>query len=207
MESVRHLGTAMLDYLAMRPQAEKFLAPLRETFLMGTPKAVPHDDQATRIACQYTMGAGSVRSDPLVRMVQAALPDLSWGTAYDGDPAAGDGFAERAAATFVFGGKGPFGARDVMAGIFVVGPRVRYFDHAHGPEELYLPIAGRARYWSASKGWRMAGPDDVIVHEPWEWHAMETQDEPVLILWSWLGANTIDVWPDLRPSFGDQPLH
>ena len=93
-----------------------------------------------------------------------------------------------------------------LAGFFLVGPEVAYHDHAHAPEELYLPVAGEGRFWAERSGWRAAGSGEVIVHQPWEWHAMRTCAAPVLIFWMWLGPEGFDDTPLLRPLIGGEVL-
>ena len=130
---------------------------------------------------------------------------FDWVRPYEGDPRAGRGFAEGAAYCMLSGAAAAGAAADFSGGFFIVAADVDYHDHRHGPTELYLPLSGRARYWTATGGWRQAAPGTAMVHAPWEWHAMQTRDEPVLIFWAWRNEDRVDEALELRESFGGRP--
>ncbi|MEM7188134.1 MAG: dimethylsulfonioproprionate lyase family protein [Pseudomonadota bacterium] len=193
---------AMLAYLAGRPGAVRFSAALATIPALNPQACRTASARGAMIADVEWTGKGSATSQALIEVIERERSNLDWVTPYEDDAETGTGFAEGAAYCKLIGPDAPFPARDVMAGLFVVKAGVSYFDHSHGPEELYLPIAGRGRFWADGAGWKQAGPDDVIVHARWQWHAMETVTEPVLILWSWLGPEGFGIWPALRPTFG-----
>ena len=72
-------------------------------------------------------------------------------------------------------------------GLFLVDPSTYYPPHAHSAEELYLPLSGTALYSVGDKPPREQPPGAFMRHKPWEAHTMWTGDEPVLILWAWMG--------------------
>lgn len=68
---------------------------------------------------------------------------------------------------------------------------VRYPKHSHGPEELYIVLAGEV-WWVAddavdSPRWKKAG--DVIHHVPHQAHAITAGEDAVLILSLWRGGS------------------
>lgn len=150
----------------------------------------------------WTHGA-SEATFSLVTEFLMQMQALRWGAPYGDDPAAGTGFADNAMACILLGPLELGEGRAIMGGFFAVGPGCRYADHRHGAPELYVPLSGRARFWAEQTGWRVAGPDDVIVHPAWEAHALETGANPVLILWIWLAPmSKLMTMPELLPCFG-----
>jgi hypothetical protein len=128
---------------------------------------------------------------------------LLWFQPYEGDPRAGEGFAERAVANPSVGPWAPLKAEHVGMGFFPVGPNVTYAEHAHAPDEIYLPIAGCARFSCQSYGTVVTGPDRALLQPSWDWHRMETEQNPVLILWVWIGEGLKEN-PVFRDANGNQ---
>ncbi len=177
---------AVRDYLRLLPGAEDFVAAL--DLVTGTPEpgaSLPVPDVVT---AHDWAALASERSLPLVRTMIRHQAQLAWFQPYEGDPRAGEGFAERAAANPCVGPWAPLKADHVGVGFFPVGPKVTYADHAHEPDEIYVPIAGRAHFHCDTYGDLESGPDRVILQPSWAWHRMHTEDAPVLILWVWTGG-------------------
>ena len=195
----------MLDYIDTLPGTGKFIKAFQDVDATH-PQAPPVEDPPLPFIAQADWAAlASDNSRNLVSAFAAAKHDLPWHVPYAGVPLAGPGFATGASATGRIGPISPVRSDCLASGFFAVGPGVDYFDHQHEPEELYIPVAGRAEYWSESGGWHVAGPDDVMVHPQWEWHAMKTSDQPVLIFWAWLGPEGFGRAPDLRAALAGLP--
>lgn len=190
------------DYLGGLAAAERFAAAL------GAVDGTRSIDAAVRKPALAFVAAtdwSSIASPASARLVGAFVEQIGrfgWQDPFDHAYATGSGLAGRACTTGRIGPNGPVPASDLAAGFFAVGPGVDYRDHRHEPEELYLPIAGRAQYWNEAAGWREAGPDTVMIHPPWQWHAMRTSEQPVLILWMWVGRSGFSDPPELRRSIG-----
>lgn len=90
------------------------------------------------------------------------------------------GFAE------LIGPDGPLQAPACRVGFTLVAPDTAYPLHAHPAVELYLVIAGRAR-WRAGDTEQWMSPGALVLHRAHEPHAMRTFDEPLLALWGWSG--------------------
>lgn len=143
----------------------------------------------------------SVASRPLVEAVLRHSGDLCWWEPYDGDPRAGAGFAGHATANAIVG---PWAALKTDAGgcgFFGVGQGVIYAEHAHAPDEIYVPIAGHAVFHCETYGTMQAGPDSLILQPSWKWHGLETPESPVLIFWAWTGEG-LDRMPVFRAGVG-----
>lgn len=204
-DAVEPFYKLMLDYLCQLDGTEKFTEAFRAVDATNI-SPPPVEDPPFEFMVQTDWSAmASDRSRPLVDAIQTAMADLAWHVPLKADPAAGPGFAERAMSTGRVGPTTPLKTNDLAAGFFVVGPDVKYLDHKHEPEELYLPIAGQADFWNETDGWHVAGPDRVTIHPQWLWHAMKTGDAPVMIFWAWLGPDGFDDGAVLRPTLGGLP--
>ncbi len=107
----------------------------------------------------------------------AALSDLSprlqW-KRRDGSPPDGTSFHDGHANALVAGPGGLEEREDVWVGISLLAPHVRYPDHRHHPEEVYVSLAGGA-WWNANMEWTTPGPGGLIYNEPNILHAMRTE--------------------------------
>jgi mannose-6-phosphate isomerase-like protein (cupin superfamily) len=116
----------------------------------------------------------------------AAIPRaLPWDYQYPPHPSAGDlakkiGFAE------LIGPDGPMYAPQCRVGFTLLAADTFYPSHAHPAIELYLVIAGHAE-WTASNTRQVVAPGGFVLHRSNEPHAMRTQTEPLLALYSWSG--------------------
>jgi quercetin dioxygenase-like cupin family protein len=78
---------------------------------------------------------------------------------------------------------------DVWVGISLLAPHVRYPDHRHHPEEVYVSLAGGA-WWNENMDWTTPGPGGLIYNEPNVLHAMRTVAQPLLAIWClWVEKN------------------
>ncbi len=71
-------------------------------------------------------------------------------------------------------------------GFLLMGPGVTYQDHKHGPREFYLLLTPGARWRLDCGEWFEVGAGDLVLHEPWQMHAMQTRQEPMLAFAGWL---------------------
>ena len=77
---------------------------------------------------------------------------------------------------------------DVWLGMSLLAPHVRYPDHRHPPEEVYVSLAGGA-WWNAGMEWTTPGPGGLVYNPPNILHAMRTGDQPLLAIWClWVGG-------------------
>lgn len=190
--------SAARAYLRQFTEAGDFTAALDR--VAGTPELRPLATPPDVVTAHDWVSLSSARSRRLVETMVRHRDRLLWFQPYEGDPRAGDGFAERATANPSVGPWAPLKADHVGMGFFPVGPNVIYGEHAHQPEEIYVPIAGRARFHCDSYGTIETGPDRVLLQPSWDWHRMETDEYPVLILWVWIGGglNANPVFRDVR---------
>jgi hypothetical protein len=71
---------------------------------------------------------------------------------------------------------------DLWIGATVMAPGVRYVDHDHAPEEVYLSLTP-GEWWNAAMDWADPGPTGCIYNPPGIAHAMRSGTGPFLALW------------------------
>ena len=71
---------------------------------------------------------------------------------------------------------------DIWVGVTVMAPGVRYVDHHHAPEEVYLSLTP-GEWWNAAMDWTDPGPAGAIYNPPGIAHAMRSGVGPFLALW------------------------
>ncbi len=76
---------------------------------------------------------------------------------------------------------------EIAVGMILISPDCLYPPHNHLAAEIYVPISGRAEWWSAESDWQIQEPGTPIYHRPWLSHGTRTLDEPLLALFGWLG--------------------
>ena len=89
--------------------------------------------------------------------------------------------------TRLVGPDGVFKSESFRFGTFLIAPDTVYPLHTHGAHETYIILSGQSRWWNSPAGYQPQTPGTVIVHEPWQPHAMRTADTSLLTLWAWQG--------------------
>lgn len=116
----------------------------------------------------------------VARALATLEPSLAWyrRAGRDGDdPAFRDGHAN----AFVLG-DGGLGGATAAVGVSLVAPGVRYPDHRHPPEELYLVLSGG--WWRhGDSDWFEPGVGGTVHNVPHIVHAMRAGDAPLLAIW------------------------
>jgi len=93
----------------------------------------------------------------------AAAPTLAWRRSYS--PAAvGAQFYENYGWTEFAGLTGPIPSKHLACGVLLLGPQVTYPPHRHEAEEIYVPLAGTAKWRHGNESWRERPPGNVIHH-------------------------------------------
>ncbi len=71
---------------------------------------------------------------------------------------------------------------DLWVGATVMAPGLRYVDHDHAPEEVYLSLTP-GEWWNTQMDWTDPGPSGFIYNPPGIAHAMRSGRGPFLALW------------------------
>lgn len=134
-----------------------------------------------------TARAGS----PLVARVAGAFaalePALAWAPRAAGGPFASDNWPEGHGNATIVGPGGLEERGDLAIGASLLAPRVRYPDHRHAPEEVYL-VLSPGRFQHGDSGWLTPGVGGTLHNRPGIRHAMASDEAPLLALWClWIG--------------------
>ncbi|WP_411036506.1 dimethylsulfonioproprionate lyase family protein [Shinella sp. BYT-45] len=172
---------------APRPETQ---ACLRRVFAaLATPKQEAVGDGTRLPACDYLDAA----LEPAIRRggalkevalgIAALAPLLSWDRREGAAPTASESFRNGHANTMIVGPGGIEDRRDVWVGLSLLAPDVRYPDHNHSPEEIYLVLTdGRFRH--GNDDWETPGIGGTFHNKPGIVHAMASSGHsPFLAVW------------------------
>ena len=138
-------------------------------------------DTAVRTASSHARTAAVAHS------LAALESSLTW---YDREDFSGTGsanFPSGHANTFVVGPNGLTERSDVWVGVSLLAPNVRYPDHSHPPEELYL-VLSPGDFRNTDTDWQEPGVGGLFHNPPGIVHAMRSTDEPLLAVWTLVPA-------------------
>jgi hypothetical protein len=143
--------------------------------------------------CRYlseavaTARAGSPSVARVAETFAALEPSLAWAPRAAGGPFASDNWPEGHANTTIVGPGGLEDRNDLAIGVSLLAPHVRYPDHNHGPEEVYL-VLSPGRFQHGDSGWFEPGIGGTLYNQPNIRHAMASDEAPLLALWClWIG--------------------
>ncbi len=133
------------------------------------------------VALERARGQGGVIAE-LADAFAAIEPQLNWErrwTAKPGDAPFYDGHAN---ATII--GPGGLETRDdIWIGVSLMAPGVRYPDHHHPPQEIYVALSP-GEWFQAGRGWQEPGIGGFVYNTSDIVHAMRSGDHPLLAIWS-----------------------
>lgn len=117
----------------------------------------------------------------------AVEPALSWAPRSAGGPHASENWPGGHANAMIVGPGGLESRNDLHIGASLLAPRVRYPDHHHGPEEVYL-VLSPGRFQHGESGWFEPGIGGTLYNKPNIKHAMASDNAPLFALWHlWTG--------------------
>jgi quercetin dioxygenase-like cupin family protein len=133
-------------------------------------------------ACQSAKQASPVLAT-LAGAFEFIAPRLAWKTRPSGGPNASSNWPDNHANAVIIGQGGLEERSDVAVGASLMAPNVRYPDHTHPPEELYIVLAP-GRFQHGDEGWCEPGPGGTFHNPPGIKHAMASVATPLLAIWT-----------------------
>ncbi len=119
-----------------------------------------------------------------------AIPHLHWKQSYTlDDPGFDQNHLDNYAWFNLIAPSGPFVSDEIRVSCGYWGKGLHYPVHWHEPEEIYLTVAGSARYISKGRTDVIGGPGATVCHYSNQPHAAEMRDAPLLALAFWRGKN------------------
>jgi hypothetical protein len=129
-------------------------------------------------------------SPPIARIIdafEAIEQRLFWAPRGAGGPYASANWPEGHANATIIGPDGLERRSDVYVGVSLLAPHVRYPDHNHIPEEVYL-VLSPGRFQHGGSGWFEPGIGGFLYNEPNLSHAMASEAAPLFATWLlWTG--------------------
>ena len=184
----------------------QFLDAARGALSVRLEKGTPPAAVATRVfdALAISVGViapGSIAPPPAYRHLSTALerargvaetsalaeafgalePELRW-RRRAGSDAHGTVFHDGHANADIVSPTGLEQRSDVWMGASLVAPGVRYIDHRHPPDEIYI-VMSEGEWYREDRGWHTPGVGGVVYNTPDIVHAMRAGPAPLLALW------------------------
>jgi len=125
-----------------------------------------------------------------------AAPLAHWGDTYKDAPVSAD-FLARFGYYALIGPNAPFASAKMRAFLVYMPPHLDYLWHHHPAEELYLTIAGQARFMAHGQVDSVLTEGDTSTHTRNQPHATQTQDQAFMAYVIW--RNEFETPPVLTP--------
>jgi quercetin dioxygenase-like cupin family protein len=114
-------------------------------------------------------------------------PRLDW-KVRTGAETHGEQFLDGHANATIAGPEGFEIRRDIRIGVSVMAPNVRYPDHHHPAEEIYVVLSD-GQWRQADRPWHEPGIGGLVYNFPNVVHAMRSAGNPLLAIWFlWTGG-------------------
>ena len=121
----------------------------------------------------------------LVDRFKIIEPLLEWRRRSVYDSSASDNFVDGHANAMIIGPNGLEERGDIWLGVTLMAPNVRYPNHAHAPEEVYL-VLSKGEFRQEDGAWFSPGIGGSFYNDPNIRHAMRSVETPLLALWALL---------------------
>jgi len=176
---------------AADPRSVASLARARAA--LEVPGQVSNTPGARLPACKWLEHAAvphAFEAPDLRQLVEAFLaiePQITWWRRSGDMSSASSNIAEGHANGVIVGPQGIEQRDDILLGVTLLAPNVRYPDHTHPPEETYLVLSdGEFRHGDSD--WFAPGIGGSFYNTPGIVHAMRTGDAPLFAFWAlWAG--------------------
>jgi Dimethlysulfonioproprionate lyase len=187
---------------ALSKEAAAVIAKIFEALEVPSP---PGQNAARQLpVCEHlseALATARAHSEPLARIADsfiALAPALVWATRAATGPYASENWPEGHANATIVGPNGLESRDDLHIGVSLLAPHVRYPDHSHAPEEVYL-VLSPGSFQHGSSSWFEPGIGGTLYNKPNIKHAMASGDAPLLALWFlWMGQNATEPSDDKR---------
>ncbi|MBY3123028.1 MULTISPECIES: dimethylsulfoniopropionate lyase [Rhizobium] len=184
------LGAAFVafDQFANAPEARR---SVRQIFAaLERPGAARAGEGSRLPVCAQLDVALSVDTSypPLMRLIEGFKgiePMLEWRRRSKYDHTASGNFVDGHANAMIIGPGGLEERSDLWIGVTLMAPQVRYPDHVHAPEEVYL-VLSEGEFQQGEGEWFSPGIGGSFYNIPDIKHAMRSLDTPLFAFWALL---------------------
>lgn len=181
---------ALHDAFDQSDSAPEVMAVARKVFkALQVEEGLPGTARPQRLpVCSYfnEATAPAEQASPSLSELASAFsgvePQIHWNVRPNGGPNASDNWLANHANGVIFGPGGIEERTDVMIGASLLAPNVRYPDHNHPPEEIYLVLTP-GRFQHGASDWFTPGVGGTLHNVPFIKHAMASEETPLLAIW------------------------
>lgn len=197
LDALLQLAWACFDCAPERPPAASPVAKRMVSALRRVGDCARPPAPLLLPACQHLEGAldsargAAGRISDLAEAFASLSPHLRWSRRPGTNAGA---FFDGHANALLVGPRGLERRDDVMVGASLVAPGVRYPDHRHPPEEIYVVLTP-GQWRQEGLAWHQPGPGGVVHNPPGIVHAMRAGSVPLLALWFLSTGRSEDVMP------------
>ena len=176
------------DQFARAPEARR---SMRQIFAALETPGEMHAGPGSRLpVCSQLDAALSIETghsalQRLIERFKAIEPQLEWRRRPTHDATASENFVDGHANAMIIGPGGLEERRDIWLGVSLLAPGVRYPDHDHGPEEVYL-VLSEGEFQQGWGDWFSPGVGGSFYNVPDIKHAMRSVDTPLFAFWALL---------------------
>ncbi|WP_412065412.1 dimethylsulfonioproprionate lyase family protein [Rhizobium sp. SYY.PMSO] len=181
-------ASAAFDHYATDPQAHR---SVMQIFSLLEVSGKPRQGEGSRLpVCSHLPAVLAVDpgSDQLRRMMarfQVIEPLLAWRRRVDSSGTSSENFQEGHANAMIIGPGGLEERSDLWIGVTLMAPGVRYPDHDHAPEEVYL-VLSEGEFQHGDSEWFSPGVGGSFYNPPGIRHAMRSLGTPLFAFWALL---------------------
>ena len=166
--------------------AARIFAALSASVGTVTPASQPQPPAYRHLGSALESARAAPEVSPLAEAFETLEPELPW-RRRPGSEAHGEVFHDGHANTDIVGPAGLERRGDMWIGATLVAPRVRYIDHQHPPEEIYI-VMSEGEWYREDRGWHTPGVGGTVYNPPDAVHAMRAGRRPLFALWFlWAG--------------------
>ena len=182
LDSLRH----ELETIRVRKAARQCIERVFAT--LDRPRPTPAREPVRLPACSYlgdalaTMRGGNPSLAEIATSFEALEPGLTWTRRANADASASSNFVDGHANAMIVGPNGFETRDDVWVGVSLLAPHVRYPDHNHAPEEVYLVLSA-GKFRQDDGDWFEPGIGGSFYNRPNIKHAMASGDAPLFAVW------------------------
>ncbi len=126
--------------------------------------------------------SGSESLAKIAAAFAALEPELTWTRRPKTDGSESANFTDGHANAMIVGPNGFEPREDAWVGVSLLAPHVRYPDHDHSPEEVYL-VLSEGKFQHGDSGWFEPGIGGSFYNTPNIRHAMASGDTPLFAIW------------------------
>lgn len=106
-------------------------------------------------------------------------------------------------------GIGPDGRlfhKEIILGLFILGPHTTYPEHAHPAEEFYIVLTGNPEFKvGAENDFELKKSGEVVLHHSDISHSIRSSDEPFYAIFGWRGDINARSWYRNNMSDANEP--